>query len=192
MNIKIQILTIILFIFSIKCHGQINESGIYLNVADYKAHKLTYKINCKNEKHTINLYDYWHKPSITLIHNGKKHVYKKSDVFGFKNCNDAVYRFFNDEEYKIEEVNDIIIYTSERTSIAGKGFRKKIDYYFSKYTGGEIFQLDINHLKAAYSKNKKFCTLLETNFQKNDISFYDKLHREFGVNYLFDISIKDN
>ncbi len=188
MNIKIQILSIVFFIFSIKCHSQINESGIYLSAADYKAHKLTYKINCNNEKHTINLYDYWRKPSITVIHNGKKHVHKKNDIFGFKDCNDAVYRFFKDEEYQIVETGNIIIYTIERRSIAGEGFKKITDYYFSKYSESKILQLNLKNLKSVYSENKKFCTLLDVSFKKDNIHLYNKKHKKYEVNYLFDVS----
>lgn len=185
---KIQISTIAFIFFSVNGYSQANESGIYMNATDFRIHKLAYKINCKTEKHTINLYDYWHKPSITVNHNGKKHVHLKKELFGFQDCDNNVYRFFRDQEYKLEEADSITIYTIERASLPGQGFKKIKDFYFSRHIDSGIFPLDIKNLKTIYSENKKFGALLESTFQNERVSIYDKEHKKYKANYLYDIS----
>ncbi len=187
---RVQISTIAFIFFSVNGYSQANESGIYMNTADFTIHKLAYKIDCKTEKHTINLYDYWHKPSITVIHNGKKYVHLKKELFGFQDCDNSVYRFFKDQEYKLEEAGSITIYTVERASLPGQGFKKIKNFYFSRSIDSEIFPLEIKNLKIVYSENKKFCELLESTFQNEIISIYDKKHKKYKANYLYDISGK--
>lgn len=171
-------------------HGQLQESGVYLSKGDYLQHILTYRINCQNEKHKINLYDYWHKPSITVIHNGKKYVHLKKDIFGFQDCDNCVFRFFKSEEYRIAENGSIIIYTVERKLLPGQGFKKVTDYYFSKFLDSDILPLTTKNLQSVYSENRKFCNLLNGNLKTGDPWIYDKAHKMYKINYLFEISQK--
>jgi hypothetical protein len=70
------------FLFlSMIAHSQINKSGVYLNVADYETKKLTYEIDCSEEKHKIKLNEFFNKPYITVVHNGYKYTHQKKDIY---------------------------------------------------------------------------------------------------------------
>jgi hemin uptake protein HemP len=61
-----------------------NKSGLYLKVKDYKNGNLSYKIDCKTEKHTIKLHEFFNGSNIDIIHNGQKYTYRKDSVWGFE------------------------------------------------------------------------------------------------------------
>ncbi len=190
MNLKDQIAVISFLLFSVTGSAQ-STSGIYLNISDYNNQKLTYEIDCSVEKHKIKLNEFFNKPYITVIHHGEKYTLQKKEIYGFKDCNNRIYRFYKNNEYELAETGKIIIYTTEQNVTKGKGFSIIHVYYFSTSPGGEISPLTVNNLKNAFPKNHRFHDLLDQYFNgNNEISEYDAFHKMYKVNHLLEASIE--
>ena len=165
------------------------HSGVYLTLADFKSGKLTYGIDCRADKHKIILHDFLSKPYIDVIHEGMKHTLQKKDIYAFRDCNDIVFRFFNNREYQLTESGAINIYFLEESRSEGKGFRIVKIYYFSILPDGEIKPLTTANLKAAFPDNHKFHDALDTNLRDSDPSEYDTFHKMFKVNHIYHMSL---
>jgi hypothetical protein len=161
------------------------QSGIYMNMEDYKQKKLTYESDC-DKRNKIRLHDLFGSSTmLTIVHEGKKYSYKKSDVYGFKDCDNKVYRLYKNEVYAIAEAGDIYIYTQTENITQTKGFKVVNVYYFSAGADGEVLRLNMNNLKRAFAGNDKFLELLDASFVTSALSAYDELHKMYKVNYIF-------
>jgi hypothetical protein len=106
-------------------------------------------------------------------------------LYGYRDCNNHVYRFYKNITYQIAEPGRIYIYTKEENITQGKGYKVVNVYYFSVSAEGEIIPLTLNNLKSAYRDNKKFFELLSEFFNGNDVNEYDNIHKTFKVNYFY-------
>lgn len=190
MKNKIACMIVNVMLLSAAGFAQVDKSGIYLNVADYRNQKLTYEIDCRNDKHKIRLNEFFNKPYITVVHDRKKYTHQKKDIYGFRDCDNNLYRFFGNDEYKVEESKEIIIYSKNRNETQSKGFTVVKDYYFSQSPNAEIRRITIGNLKIAFPNNHKFHDMLDENFKNGDASMYDDFHKMFKVNHLLEMSLK--
>ena len=95
------------------------------------------------------------------------------------------------EEYKIEEVRSITIYSLQESAPSGKSFRWINVYYFSSTPDDEIKPLTIENLKFAFPDNHKFHDTLNETFKDNvSVSEYDTFHKMFKVNHTYEMSLK--
>jgi hypothetical protein len=76
-------------------------SGVYKSAADYQAGKLSLAVDCRSETHKILLHRFSNKDYIDVIHQGKKHTMKKSEIFGIRDCE-------ANKEYQILEETFVI------------------------------------------------------------------------------------
>jgi len=192
MKKKLQIILTGLMVLSYGLSAK-SESGIYMSTADFKNNKLTFESGCARGKHSlsIHLHDFfWNMPYITITEGGKKNVLKKSDVYGFRDCDNEVYRFYKNTEYRIAEAGNIYVYTQERNIAQSKGYKVINDYFFSVSASSEILPLTICNLKNAYSGNDKFLDLLDQYFGGSEVNEYDNRHKTFKINYVFAKSMK--
>ena len=184
MKTKMKILLTTLLVLSLNSYAK-SQSGIYMNLSDYKNNKLTYEIGCaKGEK--IHVHDFfWNMTTIKVVDDGKKYTLKKDELYGYKDCNNIVYRFYNNLEYRIAETSSIYIYV-RKENIAQNKNNKVVDvYYFSSTPDGEILPLTLGNLKGSYKSNDKFLDLLDKFFNASNVCAYDDLHKTFKVNYVF-------
>ncbi len=182
MKNKLMILIAGLFMFSGNAISK-NKSGIYMNPNDFKAGKLAYESDCPGK---IKLHDFFGStPYVTVANNGMKHKYKKSELFGYKDCSGITYRFYKNDVYQIAEAGPIFIYIQEQSVTKTKGFEVVKTYYFSAAADGEIQPLTKANLKHKFSANSQFADMLDQYFNGSDISAYDNEHKTFKVNYVF-------
>ena len=114
------------------------HSGIYLTLTDFHAGKLTYEIDCSSEKHKIKLHDFANKSHIDVIHDGMKYTLQKKDIYAFADCDNHVFRFFNNSEYQLHESLPINIYSRQEGEQQYKGFKLVDAYYFSVEIQGKL------------------------------------------------------
>ena len=175
------------------CFYAKGQSGIYMNLPDYKNNKLSYESDCNTEKSKIRLHDFFYNaPTITVIQGSKKYIFKKNNVYGFRDCDKEVYRFFKNEAFRIAEAGDIYvyIYTQTQNITQSKGYKVVNVYYFSVTLDGNIIPLNMNNLKNAYRDNDKFLDMLDTHFGASAVNEYDQIHKAYKINYLYKKSIK--
>jgi hypothetical protein len=173
------------------CGGARSQSGIYLNAADFKNNQVTYGDEGSTKRNKIHIHDFfWNMPGIKVIHDGKKHNLKKNELYGYRSDKSEIYRFYNNTEYRIAETGDICIYVQEKNIAQSKGFRVVNAYYFSATADGEIVPLTLDNLKNEYKGNEKFVSLLEQSFINDNVNAYDKEHKTFKVNYIYQKAVK--
>ncbi len=168
-------ISLLLFFLTVATMGTKAKSlsGIYLNTNDYLNNKLAYQTTCNNEKHNPNIHVnnlFWDMPKIIVHNEGKKYYFLKDSIFGYKDCDNNVYRFYKNQEYKIAETSNICIYTRDLNTSHGKGFKIVTQYYFSKDIDGDILPLDITNLKDVYKNNIAFLDLLDMVFTNPNIN----------------------
>lgn len=192
MNNKLEIILTFLLVLSFGSFAK-SQTGIYLNLSDFKNNKLSCESECilQRQPHAIHVHDFfWNMPNINVRCDGKKLTYKKSNLYGFRDCNNNVYRFYKNTEYRIAEAGNIYIYVQEKNIAQSKGYKVVNAYYFSTTPDGEIMPLTFCNLKNAYKNNEKFEELLDQYFSADGVHTYDKRHNTFKINYVFTKTLK--
>ena len=185
MKKKLKIILTVIVVLSLSSFAK-KQGGVYMNLADYKNNKLTYEVDCR-----INLNNsLWNMPYITVVDHGKKRRLKKSELFGYRDCDKEVYRFYNNDEYRIAEAGNIYIYTQTQNIAQSKGYKVVNAYYFSTTPGTAIIPLTLDNIKNAYRDNEKFLDLLDQFFKNGDVHAYDNVHKTFKVNYVYSKATK--
>lgn len=164
--------------------------GVYLSLEDYKAGRLTYDIDCNLEKQKIKLYDFMAKPYFDVWHKGQKIRLQKSQVFGFRNCHDEVYRFYENMEYQLMDASNIFIFVQEQMFLSDKSGKDAYSYFFSTSVNGPLKPLTNSNLKDAYPENRVFHKLINEKINSVNISEYDSLQKKYKVNLLYLESLK--
>jgi hypothetical protein len=173
-------------------------SGVYLTADDYKKNKLIEEAECTNDKEKFERHDVFSRPSFVVIIKGKKITFLKKDIYAYRDCDNKVWRFYNNQEYEILETKDIYIYSIRKVVLNGMTVEKDPVYYFSVGVNGEVKELNVDNLKSAYANNEVFRNMLVAEFNSNTeagnsdkaVHSYDFAHKMYKVNYLLRQSIK--
>jgi hypothetical protein len=176
-------LVIALLLFACNTEAK-NIQGIYMTAEDFAKGKLSYSGDCNNKGIKAHLKNFWDDaPYLELWYNGKQTTLQKNSVYGYKDCDGNVYRFCNNQTYKLVEAGCVYIYSHEYNVTQTKGFKVVTNYYFSSTAGGDINRLNFANLAAAYEKNGKFVAALEK--YRDSLTAFDDTHKTFFVNYLY-------
>ena len=195
MKNKVYIFLLILFTFSSFLGSAQKDTtetmgGVYLSLEDYKAGRLTYDIDCNMEKQKIKLYNFLAKPYFDVWYKGEKIRLQKDKVYGFKNCHDETFRFYDFMEYQLLEDRNICIYVQEQMVLADKSGKDAFSYFFSTSPNGPLKPLTNSNLKDSYPENRIFHKLINEKINSVNIADYDSLQKMFKVNTLYLKSLK--
>ena len=163
-------------------------SGIYLTAADYQNAQLTSEGDCTSKSHSIELHDVLNRPYIDVTHDGNRRRYLKTEIFGFRSCEGADYRFAGNKEYQILEAKTLYIYRTVASDTRGKGATQVATYFFSVGGGGDVLALTALNLKQAFPANHRFHDSLDAAFTLGGLEQYDAFHKMFKVNRLLEAS----
>ncbi len=185
---KSVVVVVILMVSSLFSFAQ--KSGVFKSYTNYLAGKMEYGINCATESHKIKLNDFLGKDYITVIHDGKPYDLKKAEIWGFQLCDEKVVRFQGKEDYTLGDKGILWIYNKSSTLPGNPktgGSKIVITYYFSKGGDGEIQELSLLNLKAAFPDNHMLHDAMDANF-KTDASLgeYDQFHKCYKVNHFLE------
>lgn len=179
-------ITLALIVFSsiTSSLAQQDSSGVYLSASDFKNGKLAYAINCKTQKHKIKLNEFFSKPYITIVHEGKSTNLDKKNIFGFRDCGDVTYRFVGQSHYTVlNPMEEILLY--KHVIQASKNQEEAIHYFFSKSAASEVLDLTLTNLKKAFPDNHTFHDRLDTEFGSTPLNAYDSYHKMYKVNRIY-------
>ena len=170
--------------------AQKDSSGIYKTANDFVTGKLSLAINCATEMHKIKLNDFFGKDYITVVHDGKKYDFKKSEVYGYKLCDEKIYRFSGKTDYVIMNPSEKILLYTKEVMQGSKGARIRTNtYYFSNGAASPIVELTIDNLKKAYPNNHKFHDALDSDFKNGEgLASYDSFHKMYRVNHILQMN----
>lgn len=167
------------------------KSGVFKTYADYLSGKMEYGIDCATASHKIKLNNFWGKDFITVIHDGKSYDLKKSEIWGFQLCDETIVRFQGKEDYSVGDKGILWIYSKQSTVSFGNaktgGSKIVTTYYFSKGGDGEIKELTLLNLKAAFPENHKLHDAIDAQF-KSDASLgeFDQFHKKYKINHFLE------
>ncbi|HXU27086.1 MAG TPA: hypothetical protein VN698_07630 [Bacteroidia bacterium] len=179
------------FVFAQKKPAQIITSGVFITKEDFKNNRLTEETDCQNDKETFKKHDFFSKAEFTVTHKGKKKTYLKKDIYAYRDCENVVWRFYQNKEYEIMETNNIYIYAIRKLVVNGETIERDPVYYFSKGPLGDIKKLSVPNLKLEFANNQTFHNLLDAEFKApNVVEMYDAAHKTYEVNYLYKQAIK--
>ena len=187
------LITLALIVFSsiTSSLAQQDSSGVYLSASDFKNGKLAYAINCKTQKHKIKLNEFFSKPYITIVHEGKSVNLDKKNIFGFRDCGDVAYRFVDQNQYTILNPTEEILLYRHVAQSASKNQPETVYYFFSKSAQGEVLDLNLTSLKKAFPDNHRFHDLLDAQFNSSTpLTAYDSHHKMYKVNRLYQNSLQ--
>ena len=170
-----------------------DSSGVFLNSGDYMNNKMAYEANCAKGKSTttIHVHDFfWNESYVSVTNNAGKVKLKKSSIFGYRNCNNQTYRFYNNSEYLIAETTGIYIYTQKRIVQVGKSYTTQTDYYFSTAANTEILPLTVANIQNTFRNNQKMMDLIDLYFRNEAITAYNEQEKQFKINWVYLKSLK--
>ena len=191
-KIPVIIIAIITFGFIQQSNAQTQSSGLYLTYNDYLHHTLSYATEPGNPKgNKIFIHEFLGRDKVTVISNGIKKVFAKSEIFGYHDAANNDYRFFDNKAYQIIDTTGFYIYSYDKLVQQGKGPKPTRIYYFSKKTGAEILPLTPENIAKAFPQNTKFRFMVEV-ASKSAISLdaYDNELNEYKIKELYAESLK--
>jgi len=182
--------SVLMFSFQV-AYSQADSAGVYKTSKDFSSQKLSYVCICGKQKNPIKLGALFNTQEIVITINGKKNKIKKSELFGYQDCNKKTYRFYHDTEYRLVATPRINLYFKEEEYGTGKNSSIEDAFFFSVTLDSEIIPLTIENLKAAYPDNERFHNLLDTSFRTDaDLSTFNKNLKKYKIVQIFEESIK--
>lgn len=173
----------VLIINAFRLLGQDSTYGIYKSAEDYKNKNLSCEIEASSPG-KIKLHHFFSGKYVDIIRGGEKYRFYKDSIFGYCNCKNEDFRFYKtyDEEYRILENKDIVIYLSYVivSPYNAKHIQIAPAYFFSRTIDSKILPLTVLNLKKAYPENLKFHDMLDMEFGNEGINAEDT----FKINQL--------
>jgi hypothetical protein len=183
-TLKLVIIMPLVAIFMLNSSAKGQSVGLYLTVRDYLDHKLSYG----GDKIKIN--GLFGSGNVVLIHDGKKQVFAKSEIFGYRQDNQD-YRFYNNDAYKVLDPTGFYLYSTEKLVQQGKGPKPTTVYCFSKKAGDQILPLTPEYIAKEYPQNYKLKYMVEVASKADiDLDAYDKSSNMYKIKELYTESLK--
>ena len=167
--------------------AQEHQRGIYRSAEDFVSRKLSHA-----SKHThIKLHEVFKKDIIEVKHNDSNYVYKKQEVFGYKENTGEEFRIHEYKFYQILNPTEKILLYKMPHGIPQKGQVQAYSYFFSKSASSSIIlPLTLKNIENQFTDNSKFDEFLETHFKSdNDLLEYDNIHKVYKLNRLYELSL---
>jgi len=184
-SIKVVITTLITFMIpglSLKAQNTKATSGIYLTEQDYKSNKLSYVLTGNDKLH---LNEFLNGKNVTLIYQDKKIILPKSSTYGFR-LNNQDFRFFDNTPYKILDTAGFLLYSYQKLTQQGKGYKPAEQYAYSTNTAGPVLELTIENLWKSFPAKVDFRFSLKNYFSDGaDLASYDHQSGQYKIKYFY-------
>jgi hypothetical protein len=168
-----------------------NQIGIYLSPGDFMQHKLSYTGDCASGDCTIRLHELFGSSTVDMICNGKKQVFSKDKVYGYRDCKQSDYRFFGESAYQVIDTAGFYLYSVNKLVQGEKIARPQTLYYYSVRSDDPVQELTMANLEKSFAGNARFRYQLEAQFRSdNDLIAYDGLMKEYKIKYVYSQSSK--
>jgi hypothetical protein len=174
-------------------YAQKDSSGIYKTAADFLQRKLSYAINYKTEKHTINDNILFNDDKIKVKHAGQTYTLLKSETYGYKDMKGNEFRFVDKKEYKILNPGEpLLIYVYQHLAHSPKEAEKYPPmYFFSVDAASAPVNLTKSNLKNAFPNDHEFHDALDAQFKEDkELITYDDFHKMYKLNHIYMSTVK--
>jgi hypothetical protein len=164
--------------------AQTQSNGLYLTYNDFVNHKLSYGSD-GSDNNKIVLHNFLEGSNVTLISNGKKQVFVKSEIFGYRE-NSRDYRFQNNKAFEIVDTEGFYLYKHDKPVQGTKGLKPATTAYFSAKANADILELTQQNIDKAFAANYKFRNMVQAEFKTdNDLNQYDNALNKYQIKELF-------
>ena len=182
-TIKLFISVLLMIVFVQNSFAK-QKTGLYLTAEDYLNHKISYESDGSNGNKVL-LHGVFGSYKVVVVQNGKRHVFSKNEIFGYR-LNDQDYRYFNNSAYRIIDTRGFYIYGYCKLVPEGKGLKDSEFFYFSSQADNEIKPLTMDNLQAVFSKDTRFLYAIHGFFRTdNELTAYDTSLKEYKLKYLY-------
>ena len=167
--------------------------GLYSSFADFTSGRLTYQVDCSSNKDKLKLNALFGASKGYVRVNGEKHSFSKNQVYGYRNCKNEDYRFYNNTAYQVLDTAGFFLYYNygPEQPVAGKALVKTDKYYFSVKGDDALQPLTIANLDKAFPGNHRFHNTLVAEFKSaKELADYDSFLKTYRIKYLFSQSFK--
>lgn len=159
-------------------------SGLYLTYSDFVHHKLNY-VSEMPQKNKIILHDFLGGNKVTLTGNGKKQIFSKNELFGYRE-NNHDYRFQGNKAYEIIDTDGFYLYRHDKLIAVAKGPKPVGAVYFSTKSNAGIMQLTQQNIGSAFASNYKFRNMVQAEFKSDDeLNEYDNALHKYEIKELY-------
>ncbi|MFD2034585.1 hypothetical protein ACFSKL_07285 [Belliella marina] len=152
-----------------------NSAGIYMTYEDFERGESMNGFTPYQKNHTIWPQGFFKYKDIELKTPDTTVVYKRSDIWGYKDHKGSLIRVFNNRHYKVlcdRGMIIYIIYSPTRTS-----------YHFSRTLSDEVFHLTKKNLVAAYADSPDLLHRIDS-IKKKHWLVWDDRNEYFLLNKL--------
>jgi hypothetical protein len=184
--------TVLLLIISFNLFAQKERvRGIYRTSDDFSKGNLSFDNNCNNKDTRIRLNDFFSKKYITVKKGDSSLKLLKNDIFGYRNCNNEIFRFKGKIELFLLNAGEQILIYKHIVSKPPTGRTNVTNYYFSLGVNFLVQTLTIKNLKNAFPVNLFFHNLIDKNFKYNtDLAAFDEANKIYKINLLLKESLR--
>ncbi|RKD91829.1 hypothetical protein [Mangrovibacterium diazotrophicum] len=189
---KKKILTIfILLALFCTSKAQTGINGLYLNIADFKAGKITEPVDCASGKSAIRVSNFFLSPYVFIRQQNEKIRIPINQVYAFENCDDQIYRIWNEKAYLLRDSSYFNIYeytswqtvkvwTSRMTRVRQK---QMTNYFISINDSSPIIPLSLTNLLNTVGENSNAGRLIADQFA-DDKSLLQREGDTFHLNQI--------
>lgn len=184
--------TVLLLIISFNLFSQKERvRGIYRTSEDFVKGNLSFDNNCNNQNLRIRLNDFFSKKYITVKKGDSSLNLLKNDIFGYRNCNNEIFRFKGKIELFLLNAGEQILIYKHIVSKPPTGRTNVTNYYFSVGINSPVQKLTIKNLKGAFPANLTFHSRIDENFKYNtDLAAFDEANKIYKINLLLKESLR--
>lgn len=184
--------TVLLLIISFNLFAQKERvRGIYRTSDDFAKGNLSFDNNCNNRNTRISLNDFFAKRYITVKKGDTSLRLLKSDIFGYRNCKNEVFRFKGKVELFLLSAEEQIFIYKHIVSKPPTGRTNVTNYYFSVGLNSPVQKLTIKNLKNAFPANLIFNNFIDADFKYNtDLAAFDEANKIYRINLLLNESLR--
>ncbi|MCB9054349.1 MAG: hypothetical protein H6549_00680 [Chitinophagales bacterium] len=132
------------------------------------------------------------QPYITVREDDSSLNLLKSDIFGYRNCNNEIFRFNGKRELLLlNTTGQILIYKLQNSNPPAGSRTNVTNYYFSLGVNSPVEKLTIKNLKNVFPANLAFHHLIDENFKYNtDLAGFDEATKTYKITSLLKESLK--
>jgi hypothetical protein len=174
----IKIIKIIIFLLAFVPYvvlGQKSKTRILFNSADINK-VATDTLNIKRIRSS-----FWTDTVVVHLKGNRKLKLAPEKVWGYKDKDQTVYRYYNGEFIEVRQIDDIIVYRKVRGAKP-----RTTTFYISKTLDSEMLKLNSKNIKKLFADNPCFLNKIENEFKwYQDYSSFDKTNGTYKlVEYL--------
>jgi hypothetical protein len=173
--------TNLFMLFFLLC-GNFQAQGIYKTANDLLNN--TYCITANTgEKIIINSGTIFKGNIVNVKVGNKKQQLNKSEFYGYRDENNVVYRFFEDQTYELLNPDEKIFIYRKKVLGGPKGNFPTYKYFFSLTPESNLLDLNIINVKNCFKNNPTLLEKIDLHF-KNDgeLIEYDTFNKKFKLN----------